>query len=73
LNCFEAAVLILHKILETADCGVEEWMIEALCQIALDQEQKADRGEAFRSVGVREAPVWPFISIRQMLMSILHE
>jgi hypothetical protein len=63
----------LHKTLETTDCGVEEWTIEALCQIALEQEQKAGRGETFRSVGVREAPVWPFISIRRMLMPILHE
>jgi hypothetical protein len=55
------------------DCGVEEWTIEALCQIALEQEHKADRGETFRSVGVWEAPVWPFISIRQMLIPILHE
>jgi hypothetical protein len=47
----------LHKTLETVDCGVEEWTIEALCQIALDQEQKAGRGEAYRSIGVREAPV----------------
>jgi hypothetical protein len=47
----------LHKTLETVDCGVEEWTIEALCQIALDQEQKAGRSETFRSVGVREAPV----------------
>ncbi len=63
----------LHKTLDRTDCGVEEWTIEALCQIALEQEQQAGRGETFRSVGVREAPVWPFISIRRMLMPILHE
>jgi hypothetical protein len=51
-------------MLETTDFGVEEWTIVALCQIALDQEQKAGSGETFRSIGVREAPVWSFISIR---------
>jgi hypothetical protein len=63
----------LHKTLDSTDCGVEEWTIEALCQIALEQEQKAGRGETFRSAGVREAPAWPFISIRRMLIPILHE
>jgi hypothetical protein len=63
----------LHKSLHSTHCGAAEWTIESLCQIALDQEQKAGRGETFRSVGVREAPVWPFISIRRMLMPILHE
>jgi hypothetical protein len=63
----------LHKTLDSTDCGVEEWTIEALCQIALEQEQKAGRGETFQSVCVREAPVWPFISIRRMLIPILHE
>jgi hypothetical protein len=63
----------LHKTLDSTDCGVEEWTIEALCQIALEQEQKAGKGETFRSVGVREAPVWPFISIRRTLIPILHE
>jgi hypothetical protein len=63
----------LHKTLNRTDCGVEEWMIKALCQIALEQEQKAGRGETFRSFGIREAPVWPFISIRRMLIPILHE
>jgi hypothetical protein len=52
---------------------VEEWTIEALCQIALEEEQKAGRGETFWSVGVREAPVWPFISIRRMLIPVLPE
>jgi hypothetical protein len=63
----------LHKTLERTDCGVEEWTIEALCQIALEQEQKAGRGKTFWSVGVREAPVWPFISIRRMLIPVLHK
>jgi hypothetical protein len=63
----------VHKTLDRTDCGVEEWTIEALCQIALEQEQKAGWGETFWSVGVREAPVWPFISIRRMLIPILHE
>jgi hypothetical protein len=40
-------------------------MIEALRKIALDQEHKADRGNTFMSVGIREAPVW--------LKPILHE
>jgi hypothetical protein len=62
----------LHKTLNRTDCRVEEWTIEALYQIALEQEQKAGRGKTFQSVGVREAPVWPFISIRRMLMPILH-
>ncbi len=65
----------LHKTLDRTDCGVEEWTIEALCQIALEQqEQKAGRGKTFWSVGGREeAPVWPFMSIRGMLRPILHE
>jgi hypothetical protein len=63
----------LHKTLDSTDCGVEEWTIESLSQIALEQEQKAGRGKPFRSVDVREAPVWPFISIRRMLMLILHK
>jgi hypothetical protein len=63
----------LHKTVDRTDYGVEEWTIEGLCQIALEQEQKAGRGEAFLSVCVREAPVWPFISIRRMLIPILHE
>jgi hypothetical protein len=63
----------LHKTLDSTDCGVEEWTIKAVCHIALEQEQKAGKGETFRSVGVREAPVWPFISIRRMLIPILHE
>ena len=63
----------LHKTLNITDYGVEEWTIKALCQIALEQEQKAGRGDTFWSVGVREAPVWPFISIRRMLIPILHE
>jgi hypothetical protein len=63
----------LHKMLDSTDCGVAEWTIEALCLIALDQEQKAGRGKTFRSVGIREAPVWPFISIRRMMMAILHK
>jgi hypothetical protein len=38
----------LHKTLNSTDCGVEEWTIKVLCQIALDQEQKAGRGKTFR-------------------------
>jgi hypothetical protein len=38
----------LHKALNRTDCRVEEWTIEALCQIALEQEQKAGRGERYR-------------------------
>jgi hypothetical protein len=63
----------LHKTLDRTDCRVEEWTIEALCQIALEQEQKAGRGKTFWSAGVREAPVWPSISIRRMLIPIVHE
>jgi hypothetical protein len=64
----------LHKTLNSTDCGVEEWTIKALCQISLEQEQKAGRGKTFRSVGIREAPVWPFkVSFRRMLMPILHK
>jgi hypothetical protein len=63
----------LHRTLKRTDCGVEEWTIKALCQIALEQEQKAGRGKTFRNVGVREAPDWPFISIRRMLIPVLHE
>jgi hypothetical protein len=39
----------LHNTIDSTDCGVEEWTIEALCQIALEQEHKAGRGENFRS------------------------
>jgi hypothetical protein len=47
----------LHRMLNRTDCRVEEWTIKALCQIALEQEQKAGRGEPYwRSVGVGEAP-----------------
>jgi hypothetical protein len=63
----------LHKTLDSTDCGVEECTTEAHCQIALELEQKAGRGDTFRSVGISEAPVWLFISIRRMLMPILHE
>jgi hypothetical protein len=52
---------------------VEERTIESLCLIALEQEQKAGKGEPFWSVKVRKAPVYPFISIKQVLILMLHK
>jgi hypothetical protein len=63
----------LHKQKECCDVGAAPWTVDALICRVVEQEQAAGLGKPLPSVGVRENPVWTFISVRRYLFPILHE
>jgi hypothetical protein len=63
----------LHKEKESCDVGAAPWTVDALMCRVVAQEQAAGQGESLPSVGVRENPVWDFVSIKRYLFPILHE